>query len=460
MSNKSYIEVVPTIHYIKGPSAIVTFSNSTTMFSNPDTEPKDLEVDNQKIKYVPWGDSNNLPAEIIEKIGKSPQLITGLGFLINLGYGDGVQVVKRSYDKGTVKFVPNLDNKEINEFFDNNDINHYLWEQLLDLNYFYNAFPEIILNRESPQSRKIVELNHKEADFSRWGYVEDNVGEITKHVYSAKFHDGEDPSKKEEFVVSDVLSSQNPTLDLKRKIGREPRRDGKTKDDKVYRYIIPLNFPSPGRLYYKTAPWYSVFESGWYDLAIAIPKFKKALMSNQMTIKYHIELSEDYFELIFKEEGITDDKKKQARIALEYKNFEEYLKGSENSGKSVISKVKYFADGREKRMIKFNVVDNKLKDGAYIEDSEEVSNILSYSLGVHQSLIGSTPGKNKTINGTEARELFIIKQQLMKMYRDRLLMPLYIVKAINKWPDDIFFRIPNLELTTLDNGTGSIKTLS
>jgi hypothetical protein len=75
-------------------------------------------------------------------------------------------------------------------------------------------------------------------------------------------------------------------------------------------------------------------------------------------------------------------------------------------------------------------------------------------------LIGSTPGKNKTINGTEARELFIIKQQLMKMYRDRLLMPLYIVKAINKWPDDIFFRIPNLELTTLDNGTGSIKTLS
>ena len=86
--------------------------------------------------------------------------------------------------------------------------------------------------------------------------------------------------------------------------------------------------------------------------------------------------------------------------------------------------------------------------------------VVSYAQGVHVSLIGASPGKGKSINGTEARELFIIKQALLKPIRDRLLMPLYIVKAINGWPDDIYFTIPNLELTTLDKGTGSQKVIS
>jgi hypothetical protein len=85
---------------------------------------------------------------------------------------------------------------------------------------------------------------------------------------------------------------------------------------------------------------------------------------------------------------------------------------------------------------------------------------MSYGLGVHPSLIGSAPGKAKTINGTEARELFIIKQTLMTPMRDRLLMPLNLIKSINEWPKDIVFKIPNIELTTLDKGTGSQKVIS
>jgi hypothetical protein len=85
---------------------------------------------------------------------------------------------------------------------------------------------------------------------------------------------------------------------------------------------------------------------------------------------------------------------------------------------------------------------------------------MSYALGVHPSLIGSAPGKAKTINGTEARELWIIKQALMKPIRDRLIQPLNLIKAINKWPENIFFAIPNLQLTTLDAGTGSEKVVS
>lgn len=80
-------------------------------------------------------------------------------------------------------------------------------------------------------------------------------------------------------------------------------------------------------------------------------------------------------------------------------------------------------------------------------------------MGVHPSLQGASPGKNKNINGTEARKLFIIKQSMMKPTRDILLQPLRVVKAINDWPEDIDFVIPNIMLTTLDNNTGAEKQI-
>ena len=59
------------------------------------------------------------------------------------------------------------------------------------------------------------------------------------------------------------------------------------------------------------------------------------------------------------------------------------------------------------------------------------------------------------MSGTDKRELFNIKQALMKPFRDKLLKPLYLVKAINNWPEDIDFQISNIEFTTLDeNKTG------
>ena len=70
-------------------------------------------------------------------------------------------------------------------------------------------------------------------------------------------------------------------------------------------------------------------------------------------------------------------------------------------------------------------ISNEFKGGEYIDDLEEVSNILCYGMGQHPSLIGAAPGKNKSINGTEARELFIIKQAMLKPIRDRILLPLF-----------------------------------
>jgi hypothetical protein len=115
--------------------------------------------------------------------------------------------------------------------------------------------------------------------------------------------------------------------------------------------------------------------------------------------------------------------------------------------------------GAEEQDVIIDAVPNGLSDGQYIEDSEEASNMIYSATGVHPSIIGASPGKSKSINGTEARELFIIKQAMTKPIRDALTMPLYIAKAINNWPADIHFMIPSIVLETLDKGTGATKQI-
>lgn len=459
---KSEVIIFPNATaYLTGPKAAVLLVDSKNMFAKPDADPVPLPLKDKTLRgYVPWGSNNVLPQEIIEKVSKSPDLSTGMLFNVQIGYGEGIIACRYSTDeKGEKKITPVYDNEEINDFFETNDINGYLLEQLTDLNYFYNVFPEIILNQEDPATRKVMYLTSKEAAFSRWESMNPKTGAIEHHYYSAKWPDG--TPKKEEIEVTEVLDYHRPISDILQRIGREPRKDAKIKDDNVFRYIVPVNFPTPGRSYYQKPYWYSIIESGWYDFAIAIPEFKKYLIQNGMTIRYIIRISEDYFPKIFSKEGITDEEAKKARITKEYEDLNTFLTGLKNTGKSMITYHKAYPDGKEVNSIKIEVVENKFKGGEYLEDSSEVSNMIAYTMGVHPSLIGASPGSSKgSFSGTDKRELFIIKQALLKPIRDRLVRPLYLIKKVNNWPADIHFAIPNIVLTTLDKNTGSEKKIS
>lgn len=461
MSKEDIILFPNDTAFLKGTKAAVVFNSSKDMFSKPEAEPIDISWKKKKKygKVVPWGDANDLPQQIISKVGKSPDLSTDVLFNIQAGYGDGIIACRFDIDeKEKKKVIPVYDNQEINDFFEYNDINGYLLEQLTDINHFYNVFPEIILDRQSPDKRKIVELTSKEAAFSRWEEMNKKTAKIEHHFYSAKWAEKNTPAE-DDIDVTPVLDFKRPIPDILEKIGRSNRKDGKKKDDKEYRYIIPVTFTTPGRTYYQKTYWYSIIESGWYDFAISIPEFKKYLIQNGMTIRYIIYLSDDYFPDIFAREGIKKVDAMKARIKKEYEDLNKYLTGLKNTGKSMISFYKASPDGKKQYRIEIQTVKNEFKGGEYLEDSGEVSNMIAYTLGVHPSLIGATPGKNSgSFSGTDKRELFIIKQALLKPIRDRLLRPLYLVKAVNKWPADIHFAIPNIELTTLDKNKTGVET--
>ena len=105
----------------------------------------------------------------------------------------------------------------------------------------------------------------------------------------------------------------------------------------------------------------------------------------------------------------------------------------------------------EQKWIEIEPVQNDLKGGEYIDDTESTANIICYAMGVHSALIGATPGKNSnSLGGSNARELYMIQQALMKPIVDRCMRSLKIIKQYNKWDKDIYITIPEYIFTTLD----------
>ncbi len=427
---------IDNITYLKGAETIVMQVPSIDSFEEPTTT-----VPLGDFRVSPWGDSNNLPAEVMALIEKSEVVSSNLNFNNLMTYGQGVKPYIRRKEGNKIVY-DECDNQEVLDFFEQNDIAGYFLEQCIDVNTFGNVFPEIILTKDLS---RVFSLRHKEATFSRWGVADKTTGEIFKHFYSSKWADG---ATVENTTVTDVLSRFNPYQDLITRI--EKRKVT------VPRFIIPINFPSPGRIYYQKPAYWSIFKSGSFDFSTMIWEFKKILLKNGLRIKYVIYISDKYWEYIFKEENIntSDPAAVKARKSEEMMKFQSFLSDDKNAGKGLMVLKKMVPSGStaiEEKYITIETIKSDIKGGEFLEDSSEVSNIMSYAQNVHTDLIGSNPGrKGSSMSGTDKRELFMIKAAMMAPIRDRLMRPLYVVKKFNKWPDEIVFRVSDYEFTTLD----------
>jgi hypothetical protein len=464
MSKKVGSEVFDfeTTAYLAGGKAAVFFTDSKEMVGNTNTPTADLTPTNMKstqIKFVKRGTTNKQPVEVMDKIYANSTLGANIQFNSMMAYGDGIMVVKKERDPVTkeIKIVEQLpsEQKEIFQFLDDNNYSYATQEWANDIICMYEAYCELIFPRD--KSNKIVEINHVESVNSRISLANIETGAIEYHGYSTKWHEASQPDLK----ATPLLDRKNPLRDLKVRRGITLNMAGKTESPKDFSYIVQMMQPTPGRYYNGKPYWWAIFEAGWYDFACAIPKFKKALLQNQMSIKYHVTIHKDFWIKLFKSEGIpdTDLKARLARRKKFLKDMNDFLSGEENAGKSFVSEFDYDRiKGFETQDIIIKDIPGTLKGGEYLKDSEEVTNMICYAMGIHPSIIGAS-GNSGSINGTEARELFIIKQAMMKPIRDLLTLPLYIVKEINKWDPDVHFVVPNIMLTTVDNGTGAIKSV-
>lgn len=447
-----------TYAVLKGGKEIIKFNDNSDIATDKESNaiPVVPKGKSQPIEFVPRGRNNNMMYDIMKKIGHNVTVGSNIEFKNKVIYGDGVMVYRKYRDPNTGKIVKEEvlpeEYPEIFEFIENNDYSLIRHEIANDLAIFYDSYVEYLFDSNNPP--KLVQIKSKEATCSRISKIDEKTGKSEWHGYSAEWHKG----SPEDVIATPLLDRQSSLRDLKVRMGILPNKDGKNEIVKERNFIHNIRINTPGRFYYSRPYWWSVFASGWYDFSSAIPVYKKALIKNQMTLRYIIYIKDTFWDKLYKAKNLTTDEEKVQCREEFLKEMNDFLAGEENAGKAFVAEFRYDKiKGFEDKDIIISALTNQQIGGEYIEDSEEVSNTICYAMGVHPSIIGASPGKGKSINGTEARELFTIEQALMKMYQDATLEPLYFAKAINDWPKDIYFSITNCQLTTLDQGTGAVK---
>ena len=447
-----------TYAVLKGGKETIKFSDNSDIVTDKETNaiPVVPKGKSQPIEFVPRGRNNNMMYDIMKKIGHNVTVGSNIEFKNKIIYGDGVMVYRKYRDHQTRKIVKEEvmpeEYPEIFEFIENNNYSLIRHEIANDLAIFYDSYVEYLFDSNNPP--KLVQVKSKEATCSRISKIDEKTGKSEWHGYSAEWHKG----SPDDVIATPLLDRQSSLRDMKIRMGKLPNKDGKNEIVKERNFIHNIRINTPGRFYYSRPYWWSVFASGWYDFSSAIPVYKKALIKNQMTLRYVIYIKDTFWDKLYKAKGLTTDEEKAQCREDFLKEMNDFLAGEENAGKAFVAEFRYDKiKGFEDKDIIISALTNQQIGGEYIEDSEEVSNTICYAMGVHPSIIGASPGKGKSINGTEARELFTIEQALMKMYQDATLEPLYFAKAINDWPKDIYFSITNCQLTTLDQGTGAVK---
>ena len=376
--------------------------------------------------YMPWGGDNQMPFDILNLIESDETLSTCQIFNAEVCYGSGL-VYNADASSSQHK-------EQIEDFFLDNDMASYFLGVSQDFKHFGFAVSVIILN---PDGNKIVRLLRKEACYCRFAPA-NKEGKIDKVLY-ANWRNN--IASREQIEIIELLDSASPFADLK------ARLEAKTKTRK---FAVVSRVPTPDSTYYPIPYYASLFKGKWYNIKQLIGMAKEAKLKNSAPIKYQIEISNKYWESIFKAEGITDRRKQQERIVREKQQILDFLTGAENAGKAWFSTFYVNPNGDVQHDVVITKIDDDKEGGDWSTDIQEAVNMFCFTMRVHSNLVGSVPGKSQTNNsGSDKRELYTIAQALQKPYHDILFAVHRIIIRFNGWkgayPD-----CPFIMLSTLD----------
>ena len=318
----------------------------------------------KKLSYIPWGGDNNLPYHILDLIESDETLSTCQQFNAEVCYGSGLRY---NVDEST-KAVK----QEVEDFLLDNAVAQYWLGVCHDFKHFAFTVSVVILNSDGT---RIVRLLRKEACYCRLSPAE-NDGSI-KYLLYANWR--KVIASREEIEVIELLDINSPWRDLAIRMGRETGDDGKKKiRTKARKFAVMTRVPTPDSTYYPIPYYASLFRGKWYNIKQLIGMAKEAKLKNIAPIKYQIEISNKYWESIFKSEGITDRKEQQKRIVKEKQQILDFLTGVENAGKVWFSTFYVAPTGEVQHEVVINKIDNDKEGGDWSTDIQEAVNMLNH----------------------------------------------------------------------------------
>lgn len=424
--NYNSVENLPTVK-----ARAVFQVNSASVFKEDiDILPVSIS---DNLKYMPWGGDNNMPYDILQLIEDDETLSTCQIFNAEVCYGSGLVYNCDDAD--------NVTREQVQDFLMDNDLASYFLGACQDLKHFGFAVSVVILSNDAT---KIVRVVRKEACYCRFAPA-DKYGRIPQVLY-ANWRKCVTDEKQVEAI--ELLDMAAPWHDLQVRLASRT---------KCRKFAVLSRVPTPDSTYYPIPHYASLFRGKWYNIKQLIGIAKESKLKNSAPIKYQIEISQKYWESIFRSEGITDRRKQQKRIVEEKQSILDFLTGAENSGKAWFSTFYVTPDGKEQHDVVIHKIEDSKEGGDWSTDIQEAVNMICFTMRVHSNLVGSVPGKAQTNNsGSDKRELYTIAHALQKPYHDLLFNVHRIIIRYNGWrgvrPDS-----PFIQLTTLDEHADAKK---
>lgn len=412
-----------------------------------DVKPSEHEI-HQGVAY--WGSSNTLPAQMVDDIEHTGILSGAIDAKVRIAIGKGPQpaiVTGRKEDgQEIIEFIRDT---PIEDFLELNNIYKYSYDTMRDLFGLGNAWTTLLLNASRTE---VLYFKREQAFKGRLG-VDTRSGKAVSLLLSGDWEQWTNKdADKSHFKEVPLLDRDFPYLDL---ISRT----------KGHVFALALQYTLSGRDWYAPSPWWAARQ--WVKIARGVPSKKEAIYDNQMNIKYLINVNPQYWKYTYPDwDTMTAAKKKEAKTEF-YKKIEENLTGGENSGKSIWN-TQYFDNEKNDYVdaLKIEVIDDKIKEGQLLPDSNAAVIEILIALQMNPSLFGAEFGSNDAYgggagSGSNIREAYLIQLMLIENERRITNTVFDIAKRVNGWAEkykekgQLVLRYPNQILTTLNTGAAT-----
>lgn len=420
--------------YLPGSPVMFSLSGMTGMkldrgfLSSSDVPPP--KRDYTATPWALWGDNNDWPAQVIAATEKNGVATQCLEFWHTQLYGRGPTLYTE--DKTSIPGKVNkilVDNAQIEEFFEISNIKEFFIKSFWDYSWQRNPFVQIKFDRDGKFISTIKAFDPTNCRFGKMTAEKPRISEI---YISSNW-----PSPSiDEYKKFDVLDAEFPLLDLQNR---------EIKPGSIFFY--PMQLRRNGHPYYDVAPWHGLVNT-WIQIANSVPALKAALFTNMMTIKYHIEIAYKYWDK--KTKGQWENlpiEKQREMVSDELDNFNKFFTGTDKTGQSLISHFDYAADGTAMPMFKITPIEDKLKDAAFIPDSEAANKEITFQMGIHPGMIGRSMGSSESGSGSVVRDATRAFQTRLPIHRELMLRPLErIVWPWNKFDRKVKVGFPDLDI--------------
>jgi len=397
------------------------------------------------VEYASWGDDNRYPERANDIIGKTGVLSTGLNYKCRCCYGQGVlPMMLTGADEQGVATYKTVTNKELLNYLRGYSFRNYHTTAFRDLIKLGNCFPVFVFDRTGEKILRVDAQNARHCRLST---------DKTKLVLFGNFAQ---TYPDENASVLTVLDESAPALHLQILKAQGKLAGASVAFPRIRNYFSNNDF-------YALPDWDTAWRSGWIEVAHKIPTFLKKAYKNAMSLMWHIQIPDTFWEARFPKEKYESPKLREDAINKYLDDFETDLTSEENPAKSLITGFSLNENGKAEEKWVIERLENSIKAEDRLSTSAAANSEILFSLMVNPSVLGAGlpggPYSGNAGSGSNIREGLLVSLILNYIEKQQVLDPIELMFEYNGIHDiELVYR--NIILTTLDTGKSTEEKLA